>query len=141
STDQVEGWVQLAGEKKLQQVTIQIPEAKVNLKVATNERGRAVIQFPSKLILWSPENPKLYTVRFISETDTVSEEIGFRDIQVRGSNIVLNGKSVFLKGVNFHEEIAQRKGRAYSEADALQLLTYAKELGCNFIRTAHYPQN
>jgi len=48
---------------------------------------------------------------------------------------------VFLKGVSFHEEISQRKGRAYSESDALQLLTWAKELGCNFVRLAHYPQN
>ena len=141
STNQIDGWVQLGGEKKSQRVTIQIPEAKINFNTTTNQQGRAPIQFPAKLNLWSPENPKLYTVKFISETDMVSEEIGFRDIQVRGTDIFLNGKPVFLKGVNFHEEIPQRKGRAYSDADALQILTYAKELGCNFIRTAHYPQN
>jgi len=141
TTDQIEGWIQLGGEGKAQRVTIQIPGANINYKVSTDAGGRAPIQFPAKLNLWSPENPKLYQVKLMSETDTLSEEIGFRDIQVKGTDILLNGKPVFLKGVNFHEEIPQRKGRAYSEADALQLLGYAKELGCNFIRTAHYPQN
>ncbi len=92
-------------------------------------------------MLWSPANPKLYKVVISCTTDTVADEIGFRTIQTKGDDILLNGVSVFLKGINIHEEIPQRKGRAYSEADALMLLTWAKELGCNFIRTAHYAQN
>src|SRR5690606_18200099 len=53
----------------------------------------------------------------------------------------LNGEPVFLKGISIHEEIPQRKSRVSSEADVMQLLLQARELGCNFIRTAHYPQH
>ena len=54
---------------------------------------------------------------------------------------MLNGKSIFLKGVNVHEEIGQERRKAYNEKDALQLLSAAKDLGCNFVRLTHYPHN
>ncbi|MBC7873903.1 MAG: glycoside hydrolase family 2, partial [Ferruginibacter sp.] len=141
SNNEVEGWVQLNGTKKNQIVSIQLPEAKVNFKITADATGKASFVFPAKLNLWSPEHPKLYAITIRTETDSISEAIGFRNIAVRGTDILLNGKPIFLKGINFHEEIPQRKGRAYSEADALQLLTWTKELGCNFVRLAHYPQN
>jgi beta-glucuronidase len=58
-----------------------------------------------------------------------------------GTDILLNGKPIFLRGVNIHEEIPQRKARAYSVADAQVLLNWAIELGCNFVRLVHYPHN
>ena len=48
---------------------------------------------------------------------------------------------IFLKGISIHEESPIRKGRGYSEEDASQLLLWAQELGCNFVRLAHYPHN
>ncbi len=48
---------------------------------------------------------------------------------------------MFLKGVNIHEEIPQRSSRAWSESDALVLLSWARELGCNMVRLIHYPHN
>lgn len=141
SLDKIAGWVKLDGPKASQKVHIQIPELRVDQLVTTDADGKAFFSFPLKCQLWTPESPKLYDVKLVAETDTVNEAIGFRSIEVKGTDILLNGKPVFLKGINFHEEIPQRKGRAYSAADALQLLTSAKELGCNFIRTAHYPQN
>lgn len=45
-----------------------------------------------------------------------------------------------MKGISFHEEIAQRQGRAFSQQDAVALLSEAKALGANLIRLAHYPQ-
>ncbi len=76
-----------------------------------------------------------------SENDSIEEEIGFRNIYVKGTDIYLNDKPIFLKSISIHEEIPQRKGRAFSETDAAMLLTEAKALGCNMIRLAHYPQN
>jgi beta-glucuronidase len=52
---------------------------------------------------------------------------------------LLNGKSIFLKGISIHEEYKGR--RAHSAADAVALLQWAKELGCNYVRLAHYPHN
>ncbi|MEO6230605.1 MAG: glycoside hydrolase family 2 TIM barrel-domain containing protein [Ferruginibacter sp.] len=141
SNNQIQGWVKIDGANKAQQVRVQIPEAKIDYKVSANETGFANIQLPAKLALWSPEQPKLYNVIISSGADTISESIGFRNIEVKGTDILVNGKPVFLKGVNFHEEAPQRRARAYSEADAFQMLTWAKELGCNFVRMAHYPHN
>ncbi len=45
--------------------------------------------------------------------------IGFRNIWVKGEDVYLNDKPIFLKSIAFHEEIPQRKGRAFSESDAL----------------------
>ena len=57
-----------------------------------------------------------------------------------GKTALLNGKPIFLRGISVHEE-SPRGGRAYGEDDARTLLTWAKELGCNFVRLAHYPHN
>lgn len=58
-----------------------------------------------------------------------------------GTEIRLNGRSIFLRGISLHEEALGRGGRATSRADAEALLGLAKELGCNFVRLAHYPHN
>ncbi len=72
-------------------------------------------------------------------TDSIDELIGFRTVETRGNEILLNGKPVFLRGVSVHAEAPYRTGRAYSDKDAETLLGWAKDLGCNFVRLAHYP--
>ena len=141
SMDTVSGWVQLNGAKPQQKVRIRIPEANITQTVETNASGHAEFSFPAHLTLWSPGNPKLYSVEVASETDRVTDQIGFRSIQVKGTEILLNGKSIFLRGVSIHEESPLHPGRAWSEDDARTLLEWAKELGCNFVRLAHYPHN
>jgi len=141
STRQIAGWVQLNGPRLQQNVTIRIPEAGLSKTFATNSMGRAEFSFSTGLTLWTPENPKLYTVDIASETDQVTDRIGFRSIEVRGTEILLNSRSVFLRGISIHEEAPTRSGRAWSEDDARTLLSWAKELGCNFVRLAHYPHN
>lgn len=141
TTDQIEGWVQLNSAATAQNITIRIPQVNITQTFKSNEKGYAKINFPAKLTLWTPENPYLYDVIIESQQDTVQEKIGFRSIAVKGQDILLNGKSVFLRGVAIHEEVPQRAGRAYSESDARMLLGWAKELGCNYVRLAHYPHN
>jgi beta-glucuronidase len=141
STDTIAGWVKLNGPRTRQQVAIRIPEAGVSVTVAADANGYAALSVPAKLTLWSPENPKLYEVTIASDTDSVCDRIGFRTIETRGTDILLNGKSVFLRGVSIHEEAPFRTGRAYSPEDARTLLGWAKEMGCNFVRLAHYPHN
>ena len=141
STKKIEGWVQLNGPQLRQNVTIRIPEAGVSKTFTTDAAGRAEFSFAAELTLWSPDNPKLYSVEVASDTDKVAEQIGFRSIAVRGTDILLNGKPIFLRGINIHEEAPGRPGRAWSEDDARVLLGWAKELGCNFVRLAHYPHS
>ncbi|MGC4050155.1 MAG: glycoside hydrolase family 2 TIM barrel-domain containing protein [Paludibaculum sp.] len=141
SLDTVAGWVRLNGSEPSQQVTVSIPEAHASVAVKTDAQGYAAFSFPAKLALWSPESPKLYDVRVEAESDTVREQIGFRTIETRGTDILLNGKPLFLRGISAHEEAPFRGGRAFSAEDSRTLLGWAKELGCNFIRLAHYPHN
>jgi beta-glucuronidase len=141
SSHQVKGWVQLNGLQLKQNVTIRIPEAGINKTFQTDSKGRAEFSFAADLTLWSPEAPKLYSVEIAGETDQVTDSIGFRSIEVRGTDLLLNGKPIFLRGIDIHEEAPTRPGRAWSEDDARTLLGWTKELGCNFVRLAHYPHN
>ena len=113
----------------------------MNYETRSNPDGSAIVNFHADFKLWSPQTPKLYKVIIQSETDTLSDEIGFRNIEVSGTKILLNGKPIFLKGVNIHEESPFIAGRAFSVKDADTLLRWAKELGCNLVRLAHYPHN
>lgn len=141
NTGRIEGWVKLNGTEKGKTVQVAIPALKLHLSLLPNNDGLARFGAKARPELWEPEHPKLYDVDFTCGADTVEDKIGFRNIAVKGDEILLNGKSVFLRGVNFHEEIPQRGARAYSAEDALMMLNWAKEMGCNFVRLPHYPQN
>lgn len=123
-------------------VELEIPELKLLKKITTDEKGFATTSFKAKkLVRWAPDAPKLYQVKLTLGGDVISEDIGFRNIDVDGTKILVNGTPVFMRCVSFHEEIPQRKGRAFSMSDAEILLSEAEALGVNMIRLAHYPQN
>jgi len=138
---EIAGWVQLNGATASQQVVIEIPEAHIRETLTTDASGHATFHIPAKLDLWSTEHPKLYDVALSSGGDTIHDQIGFRTIEVQGHKILLNGKPIFLRGVSMHEEAPFRDGRAFSPEDAQTLLGWARDLGCNFVRFAHYPHN
>ena len=137
----IEGWVKLNEDKAGVEVTVDIPELRIKQNLKTGADGKASFAVKAKPELWSPENPKLYKVMVSKADEQLADEIGFRTIETRGRQILLNGKPVFLRGVSIHEEAPFRQGRAWSEADAHTLLSWAKELGCNYVRLAHYPHN
>jgi len=123
-------------------ITVKIPELKVNCEMTTDAQGKAEASVKVRsLQRWSPESPKLYNIEIASPDDKVTESIGFRNIDTRGTKVFLNDKEIFLRSISFHEEIPQRMGRAFSPADADMLLSEARALGVNTIRLAHYPQN
>jgi len=126
------------------EVTLSIPELKIKRTYATDAAGTVSSQLPvanSQLKLWSPENPKLYKVEIAMDGETLTDEIGFRTIETRGRQLLLNGQPLFLRGVCAHEETAYSNRRCNSAADADTLLSWARDMGCNFIRLAHYPHN
>jgi beta-glucuronidase len=123
-------------------VTVEIPELSIKKQVLTDKAGIAVFEITKKnIVRWSPENPKLYSVTVSTENDRITDRIGFRTIKTSGAKILLNDKPIFLRGISIHEESPFTKGRGHSSEDAKQLLSWAKELGCNFVRLAHYPHN
>jgi beta-glucuronidase len=141
SEKRIAGWVRLNGNQARQKVTVRIPEAGLAQTVTTDEHGYAPLAFDANLSLWSPESPKLYDVTIESETDRVSDRIGFRTITTNGRTLLLNGKPLHLRGASVHAEAPFRAGRVFSEADARTLLTWAKEVDCNFVRLPHYPHD
>ena len=87
SLDTVLGWVQLNGLQLEQRVEIRIPELNFQYKTKCKEKGFAAIVFPAEFKLWSPENPKRYRVIIKTDTDSVSENIGFRSIEVKEGKV------------------------------------------------------
>jgi beta-glucuronidase len=138
----IEGYVQVNGAQTAQTVTVEIPEAKLKTTVRTDATGRAAISIPvQSLRYWSPEDPKLYDVNIAAAQDSVAERIGFRTIETRGQDILLNGKSIFLRGISLHDENPLIQGRLRGEGDMRMMLQWAKELNANYVRLAHYPHS
>ncbi|HET6208497.1 MAG TPA: glycoside hydrolase family 2 TIM barrel-domain containing protein [Terracidiphilus sp.] len=136
----IEGWVHVQGGQAGSRVEVAIPELRAKTEATVTDSGRAPIHLSVQgLERWSPEDPKLYKVNIRAADDSLEDLVGFRTIQARGTEILLNGKPIFLRGVSVHAEAPYRTGRAYSDKDAEILLGWAKELGCNFVRLAHYP--
>ena len=127
----------VAGKK----VRLTVPELKVDKTVVTGADGTASLDVKAKPELWSPGSPRLYEVCVDMDGETVKDAIGFRSIEARGKQILLNGKPIFLKGISIHDEKAFGGGRANSAEDAAVRLGWAREMGCNFVRLAHYPHN
>ncbi len=123
-------------------VEISFPELKLKQSFITDSDGKISGVIKAKTLeLWSPENPKLYAAELTLGNTTIKDEIGFRTIETKDKKIILNGKPIFLRGISIHEEKPNGGGRANSVEDAEKLLGWAKELGCNFVRLAHYPHN
>ena len=109
----------------------------------TDTKGdwHATIAAPRALVRWSPDRPKLYDVAITAGQDHWHDRIGFRTIEVRGADILLNGRPIFLRGISMHEEeLGVDPTRAMTPAAARALLTEIKEgLHGNYVRLAHYP--
>jgi len=140
---QIEVEAELDGPQLSQVVSVAIPELHLSASARTDESGRAtlLLRAPGDMMRWSPDQPKCYEVDIACESDRAAEKVGFRTIEVRGTDILLNGQPIFLRGVSLHEEVPTRGGRAYSREDAELLLGWVKQLNGNFARLAHYPHN
>ncbi len=136
--------VQLSEPLEGHLITVNIAELKLSLPLLTDTKGWAsdIVSVPAKkLSLWSPDNPKRYRVEIKHYNTSITDSIGFRTIETRDKQILLNGQPIFLKGISIHDEKPNGGGRANSVEDARTLLSWAKELGCNFVRLAHYPHH
>ena len=142
SKNTITGYVKLNNVKKEEKVTIEIPELKISKSIIVYGEGKIGYELEAKkIVFWSPQTPKLYTVIIKTQYQNIEDQVGFKNITTNGADILLNNKPIFLRGISIHEENPIKGGRAFNEADALVLLNWAKELGCNYVRLAHYPHN
>lgn len=139
----IRGAVQLDGPVAPDlRVRVQIPELRIDQTYAPDREGNLSFEIqPKNLSLWSPQNPKLYQVLLSTEMETVADQIGFRTIETKGADLLLNGKKIFLRGISMHEENPVSGTRIASESEARMMLAWTKELNANFVRLAHYPHN
>jgi beta-glucuronidase len=138
----VVGWVHVQDASPGATVTVAIPEANLSVTSQLDSSGKGLIRLPAtSLQLWSPEQPKLYRILLSAGDDKLEDEVGFRTVETDGQNILLNGKPIFLRGVSIHAEAPFRGGRANNDKDVETLFGWARELGCNYVRLAHYPHD
>lgn len=94
---------------------------------------------------WSPELPYLYTLTILlkaedGSTEALSHKVGFREVEIKNSQVLINGVAVLFKGVNRHE-FDPYKGRTLSEASMIQDIQLMKQYNFNAVRTSHYPND
>ncbi|KAA6317495.1 Beta-galactosidase, partial [termite gut metagenome] len=95
---------------------------------------------------WTSETPYLYTlVLTLSDNknrivEAVSFRLGFRSIEIKDGQVLINGKPIRLRGVNRHEH-DPAMGRSISEDRMIQDIILMKQANINAVRTSHYPNN
>ncbi len=133
--------------KQLRAEVIDPSGALVAESVVTYNLAKSVYDIPFELkgvLPWTAETPNLYTINIIQSDDKGNEEMafstkyGFRDIQIVGSQFLVNGKPVFFKGVNRHDT-HPLYGRAVDTESMLRDVLLMKQHNINTIRTSHYP--
>jgi len=123
-------------------ISVKIPAVGIAMRGKTDARGTwsASITPPRGLKRWSPESPILYDVEAATDKDVLHDRIGFRTIAVRGNDILLNGRPIFLRGISLHgEEFGPSPSRRLTPDAVRALLSEAKALNANYVRLAHYP--
>ncbi|MFO8001289.1 MAG: glycoside hydrolase family 2 TIM barrel-domain containing protein, partial [Marinilabilia sp.] len=94
---------------------------------------------------WSAEAPNLYNLLMLlrdkdGETlEVIRQDVGFRNVEVKGNTLLVNGEYVYLKGVNLHEH-HDVKGHVVDEETMLKDIRTMKEHNINAVRHSHYPQ-
>ena len=95
---------------------------------------------------WSAESPNLYTLNLTLKDnegnllEAISQKIGFRKVEIKNGQVLLNGKAIYFKGVNRHE-FDHINGRVISEESMIQDIKLLKQHNFNAVRTSHYPNH
>ena len=95
---------------------------------------------------WNAEKPHLYKLLFILKdkkgniTEAISSKIGFRKIEIKNNQFLVNGQPVLIKGTNLHDH-DETTGHVISEEVTLKDMEVMKRNNLNAIRCSHYPKN
>lgn len=100
----------------------------------------------SNPLLWSAENPHLYTAIISLKdnngnvTEAMSSKFGFRKIEIKNKRVYINNKAIFFKGVNRHD-IHPQLGKAVPNESMIEDILLMKNHNINMVRTSHYPND
>ena len=128
--DAVDLVTRIDGEDEVRHATVVVRSGVATLElVAADKRS------------WSPDTPVLHTLTVtLPNGDVTTVRFGLRHIEARGGAIWLNGEKIVLKGYNRHEWHPSG-GPATSRLQMFEDVRLLKDLGCNFVRGSHYPQD
>ncbi len=110
----------------------------------SNAEENLVVNFSiASPLKWDSEHPNLYTLTVVLSTDgqykvAVQKQVGFRQIEIKGNEVFINGDILKLRGINRHD-IYPLTGRSITRELVEQDVRLFKEANINFIRTSHYP--
>lgn len=128
--------VEIEATARAYPVTVRIPE----LGIDTRWEGPAdVVPIHLEAVSpWSAEVPRLYDLTLDLQGERISQRVGFRTVEIRGDQFLVNGRKVMFRGVNRHE-IESQRGRVFDATHARADLELMKRHHINAIRTSHYP--
>ncbi len=131
--------VELSGDKA--DVNLSLLDAEGNHVVSGTVRAPGRFTFevdnPHK---WTAETPYLYRLVATCGNETIPVNVGFRKIEIRDAQVLVNGKRVLFKGVNRHE-MDPDGGYVVSRERMLQDIATMKRFNVNAVRTSHYPND
>ena len=132
-------YIEQKGAQSDGKACMEIPELGIQQEIPV-KNGKGEIKISACPQLWSPENPKLYDIKFTFNSglciDKAGDRIGFRTITVKGQEIFLNGKKIFLKGICVHEDHIDF-GKTTSEEIIRSTIRDLKEMNGTYLRLAH----
>lgn len=102
----------------------------------------ASLRSPAK---WTAETPALYRLDAVADvdgenTEKVSVNVGFRKVEIRDGQLLVNGQPVLIKGTNRHE-MSPKGGYLVTEEEMIRDIQIMKSLNINAVRTCHYPND
>lgn len=118
-------------------VRVTIEEAEVT---GTGDKGTLTVDKPT---LWAPGEGNLYTLRIElldgeSVVDCYREQFGFRTVEVKGHEFLINGKPFYFTGFGMHED-HETLGKAHNDVSVQRDMELLHWIGANSLRTSHYP--
>ena len=117
------------------------------LNINSNDSSDIIIKTSiPKIKKWSAEIPYLYNLQIILKDkkgviiESISKTVGFRNIQIRNAQLIVNGQPIIIKGVNRHEH-DYKTGHVVSRKSMIQDIKIMKSNNINSVRTCHYPND
>lgn len=127
------------------QVKLQLEDATGRVIVSATTKGNPVVLKVNNPYKWTAETPYLYTLRALVQNgnqtvQVVPVKVGFRKIEVKDAQLLVNGKPILIKGVDRHE-LDPDGGYVVSRERMLQDIQIMKQFNVNAVRTCHYPDD
>ncbi len=148
-------FVELGGSKvgsvRNAEVQVEVIDKEGNLVYKESKKGNLgskTIDFKNHFVkpaLWSAEKPNLYTMVLTLKVggkvqEVINRKIGFRECETKHAQLFVNGKAIYIKGVNRHEH-DPKTGHVVTEESMINDIRLMKQMNINAVRTSHYPND